>query len=253
MKLLILKCSNRNHRAIIKHFRHVAEAQQEASMIEEEEPYNTRAAKRRKKTADFVLQPWGNKCTDDYVFIAYEGIKQHIILGWMQVSLKEFSHLRLTPLRIAHVDYISTNQNRAGEGIGKTMMTVMEGVMKKKHCDFIELMPLPGVIGFYTKLGYVLEFVKVNYYTKWLKDTRADSTRMLELYYEQLKIKDQELSENMEADEQEAFQPIYDQFTEEEKEMYLAMQGDDESTRIAMIITYEESGHDIREVKTMLT
>lgn len=250
MKLLILKCSNRNHRNIIKHFRQVAEEQQKASLIEEEEPYYTRGAKRRKKQADFVLQPWQNKCTDDYVFIAYEGTKQHIILGWMQVSLKEFSHLRANKLRIAHVDYISTNQNRAGEGIGKKMMMAMENVMEKEDCDFVELMPLPGVIGFYTKLGYALEFVKVNYYTKWLKDTREESGRILEVYYERLKIKDQQLSEEMEADEEEAFKPIYGLFTLEEKEKYRTMQDKDESLRIAMIITYEES--DIEEVKRML-
>ena len=245
MKILILKCNNNRHRNIIKHFRQVAEKQQEASMIEEKEPY-TRAAKRR--SADFVLQPWGNKCTD-YVFIAYEGTKQHIILGWMQVSLQKFSYLRVKPLHIAHVDYISTNQNRSGEGIGKKMMRVMEDVMKE-NCDFIELMPLPGVIGFYTKLGYALEFVKVNYYTKWLKDTRKKSARILEVYYEQLKIKDQQLSEEMEADKEKAFQPIYVQFTLEEKERYHAMQCNDNSTRIAMIITYEESN--IEEVKIML-
>jgi ribosomal protein S18 acetylase RimI-like enzyme len=250
MKLLILKCSNNRHRNIIKHFRQVAEEQQAASMIEEEEPYQTRAAKRRKKQADFVLQPWQNKCTDDYVFIAYEGTKQHIILGWMQVSLQKFSYFRVKPLLIAHVDYISTNQNRAGEGIGKKMMLAMEGVMEKEDCDFIELMPLPGVIGFYTKLGYALEFVKVNYYTKWLKDTREESGRILEVYYEQLKIKDQQLSEEMEADEEEAFKPIYAKFTKEEKEKYDAMQDADESLRIAMIITYEES--DIEEVRKML-
>ena len=244
MKILILKCNNNRHRNIIKHFRQVAEKQQEASMIEKE-PY-TRAAKRR--SADFVLQPWQNKCTD-YVFIAYEGIKQHVILGWMQVSLKEFSHLRVKPLHIAHVDYISTNQNRSGEGIGKKMMRVMEDVMKE-NCDFVELMPLPSVIGFYTKLGYDLEFVKVNYYTKWLKDTRKKSARILEVYYEQLKIKDQQLSEEMEADEEKAFQPIYDLFTLEQKERYRAMQAEDESLRIAMIITYEESN--IEEVKKML-
>ena len=250
MKLLILKCSNNRHRNIIKHFRQVAEKQQKASLIEEEEPYYTRGAKRRKKQADFVLQPWQNKCTDDYVFIAYEGTKQHIILGWMQVSLKEFSHLRVKPLHIAHVDYISTNQNRAGEGIGKKMMMAMEDVMEKEDCDFVELMPLPGVIGFYTKLGYALEFVKVNYYTKWLKDTRGQSRRILQMYDKQLKIKDQQLSEEMEADEEKAFEPIYGQFTEEEKEKYRTMQDKDESLRIAMIITYEES--DIEEVKRML-
>jgi GNAT superfamily N-acetyltransferase len=253
MKLLILKCSNNRHRNIIKHFRQVAEEQQAASMIEEEEPYQTRAAKRRKRQADFVLQPWQNKCTDDYVFIAYEGTKQHIILGWMQVSLKVISDLRQNKLRIAHVDYISTNQNRAGEGIGKNMMMAMEDVMEKGNCDFIELMPLPGVIGFYTKLGYALEFVKVNYYTKWLKDTREGSSRILHMYDAQLKIKDQQLSEDMEADEAEAFKPIYKQFTEEQQRRYRAMQDEDDSTRIAMIITYEESGKNIEEVRKMLT
>ena len=248
MKLLILNCSNRNHRNIIKHFRQVAEEQQAESIIEEEEPYQTRAAKKRKRSADFVLQPWQNKCTDDYVFIAYEGTKQHIILGWMQVSLKDIS-----PLRIAHVDYISTNQNRAGEGIGKNMMMAMEGVMKKENCDFIELMPLPGVIGFYTKLGYALEFVKVNYYTKWLKDTREESSRTLHMYDEQLKIKDQQLSEEMEADEEKAFEVIYEQFTPAERKRYEELQFEDDSTRIAMIITYEESGEDMDEVRKMFT
>jgi len=250
MKLLILKCSNNRHRNIIKHFRQVAEEQQAASVIEEEEPYYTREAKRIKKQADFVLQPWKNKCTDDYVFIAYEGIKQHIILGWMQVSLKTIKAPRANKLHIAHVDYISTNQNRAGEGIGKKMMLTMEDVMDEEDCDFIELMPLPGVIGFYTKLGYALEFVKVNYYTKWLKDTREESSRTLHMYDEQLKIKDQQLSEEMEADEEKAFEVIYEQFTKEQQRRYRAMQDEDDSTRIAMIITYEES--DIDEVRKML-
>ena len=249
MKLLVLKCSNRNHRSIIKHFRQVAEKQQAKSIsVIEALPYEARS----ELSADFVLQPWENKCTDDYVFIAYEGTKQHVILGWMQVSIKDFSYLRLKPLHIAHVDYISTNQNRAGEGIGKHMMVAMEGVMKSEHCDFIELMPLPGVIGFYTKLGYVLEFVKVNYYTKWLKDTQEASARTLEKYYEQLQVKDQQLSEEMEADEEEAFQEIYDQFDSKQKAKYHAMQEEDDSTRIGMIITYDESGQDIREVRKML-
>lgn len=246
MKLLVLKCNNRRHRYIIKHFRQVAEKQQEKSI-------NPSSAE--KKPADFVLQPWENKCTDDYVFIAYEGTKEHILLGWMQVSLKDFKYTHSReepPLHIAHVDYISTNQNRAGEGIGKNMMVAMEGVMKKERCDFIELMPLPDVIGFYTKLGYVLEFVKVNYYTKWLKDTQAESERTLEKYYEQLQVKDQQLSDEMEADEEEAFQEIYIQFTPEQKTKYHAMQEADDSTRIAMIMTYEESGQDIREVRNML-
>ena len=252
MKLLVLKCNNRNHRSIIKHFRKVVEKQQEDSISAiEEVPYEIRAEKNL--SADFVLEPWGYKCKDDYVFIAYEGTKKHIILGWMQVSLKKFSYSRYDPLRIAHVNYISTNQNRAGEGIGRNMMTEMERIMKdQEDCDFVELMPLSGVIGFYTKLGYALEFVKVNYYTKWLKGTKAASVRTLEKYYEELKIKDQQLSEVMEADEQEAFQPIYNQFTREEKEIYLAMQHDDDSTRIGMIITYDESGEDMDEVRKML-
>ena len=113
-------------------------------------------------------------------------------------------------------------------------------------------MPLSGVIGFYTKLGYVLEFVKVNYYTKWLKGTKTDSERILEKYYEELQIKDKHLSEAMEADEEEAFQPIYDQFTPEEQERYRAMQEEDESTRIGMIMTYEDPEGGIEEVRKML-
>jgi len=252
MKLLVLKCSNRNHRTIIKHFREVVEKQQEKSISAiEAVPYESRAEKHL--SADFVLEPWGNKCTDDYVFIAYEGTKKHFVLGWMQVSLKVFSYLRSKPLHIAHVDYISTNQNRPGEGIGKKMMTEMEGIMKKQeHCDFVELMPLSGVIGFYTKLGYILEFVKVNYYTKWLKGTKTDSERTLEKYYEELQIKDKHLSEAMDADEEEAFQPIYDQFKPEEQKRYHEMQLEDDSTRIGMIITYDESGEDMTEVRKML-
>ena len=61
------------------------------------------------------------------------------------------------------------------------------------------------------------------------------------------------LGEEMEAEEVAEFEPIYEEFTEDEKERYTAMQEKDDSTRIAMIMTYEESGHDMEEVRKMFT
>ena len=60
------------------------------------------------------------------------------------------------------------------------------------------------------------------------------------------------LAAEMEAEEKAEFKPIYEQFTEDEKERYQDMQDADDSTRIGMIMTYEESGRDIKQVRIML-
>lgn len=220
---------NTNENALrIDRFRKIIEAQQIKS--------------ERRNRSDFVLHPWRKVC-DGYVLIAYEKVKHTIMLGWMLVHIREFTKVRT--LTVAHVDYISTNQNR-GKGVGKRMMAVME--KKMKDCHVIELMPLPLVIGFYTKLGYRLEFKKVNYYTKWLKP--RPSERLIQSYEHELELEDEKIAARIEAEEVAAFEPIYVQFTEEERRIYHEMQREDDATRIGMILTYEESNID--EVRKML-
>jgi hypothetical protein len=114
-------------------------------------------------------------------------------------------------------------------------------------------MPLHSVVGFYIKLGYRLQFEEVDYYTLWLNHTRESKRGTLAVYHNHLIDKMERLAAEMEAEEEAEFEPIYEQFTEEEKERYHDMQDKDDSTRIAMIMTYEESGQNIEEVRTMLT
>ena len=245
MKIEILKCSENESK--IDYFRQIIEDQQLKSeqYVEKERVYRTRSV--NKLHSDFVLYPWQKNCYENgYVFVAYES---HIMLGWMLVHVREFSKLRYGTLRVAHVDYISTNQNR-GKGVGKMMMIVMKNKMKELGCHVIELMPLPLVIGFYTKLGYMLEFKKVNYYTKWLKPRPAE--RLIEMYEHQLNLEDEKIAARIEKEEEETFQEIYDQFTPEEQESYRLMQAEDESTRIGMIMTYEDPEGGMEEVRKML-
>jgi len=257
MNIEILEC-NRENMSRIKYFRQFAEDQQKESQRKVEKRFKGKYTRSLfKANADFVLYPWEHECYNNgYVFIAYEYAKPRpILLGWMLVHIREFSKLRYGPLTIAHVDYISTNQN-IGKGVGKMMMTVMKNKMKRLNCDLIELMPLPLVVGFYTKLGYVLEFKKVNYYTKWLKPRPAE--RLIEMYEHQLNIEDEKIKIKIEEEEAANFQPIYEQFTQEEQKIYRAMQKDDDSTRIGMIFTYEEAeeiepGTGIIEVRKMVS
>jgi len=209
-------------------------------------------------TPDFiVLHPWRNECRHNgYVFIAHDKAKPRPrILGWLMVHIDTFETdspqtRNKQTLTVAHVDYISTNHN--GGGIGKFMMYRLRHVMTNLGCDFIELMPLHSVVGFYLKLGYRLQFEEVDYYTLWLNNTSEEKRYILSIYNNQLIDKMKRVAAEMEAEEAAEFVPIYAQFTEEEKEIYHAMQREDDSTRIGMIMTYEESGHNIDEVKTML-
>jgi len=262
IKIEILPC-NRDNMSRIKKFRQLAEDQQQESELiaadKLQKQYTRRITRSMKPiTPDFiVLHPWRNECHDNgYVFIAHDGKKPRPkILGWLMVHIDTFEPFPQTrnkpPLTVAHVDYISTNHNGGG-GIGTKIMSRLRHYMTNMGCDFIELMPLPAVVGFYTKLRYRLEFEAVHYYTLWLNNTREEKRHTLSVYYNHLIQKMERLAEEMEKAEEEAFQPIYDQFTQEEKEMYHAMQDDEESTRIGMIMTYEESGYDIDEVRKML-
>ena len=190
---------------------------------------------------NFVLHPWQGICDENYyIFIAYEHREPcPLILGWMKVHIKMIeSRLRnQKTLRIAHVDYISTNQ--LYQGNGKQMMAQMEQSMREKFCHFVELMPLSGVIGFYTKLGYVLDFEEVNYYTKWFTD-KTRFTRELEVYERQLNEEQKEIERRMEEDEQESFQPIFDELSTEEQEKYEELFEEDGSIRIELIFMHEE-------------
>ena len=260
-KIEMLQCDDR-HMPRIKNFRELAEIQQQESELIAEDKmqkqYNRRKTRSMKKiTPDFiVLHPWRNECRHNgYVFIAHDNAKPRPkILGWMMVHIREFkTRTRHEPLMIAHVDYISTNQN-AMRGIGKKMMFTLRINMMRLGCDFIELMPLSDVVGFYENLGYKLEFRSADYYTLWLnnKHEEKNTKDTLVLYNKHLTEEMERLAAEMEAEEVKEFDPIYDEFTDEEKEKYHAMQAKDDSTRIAMIMTYEESGQDIEEVRNML-
>ena len=248
----------------IEKLRQLAEDQQEESELiaadKLQKRYTRRITRSMKPiTPDFiVLHPWRNEChSNGYVFISHNDAKPRPkILGWMMVHIRIFTpqpQTRHKPsITIAHVDYISTNHNSAG-GIGRSMMEKLKHEMKRIGCDFIELMPLPAVVGFYEKLGYRLQFEEVNYYTLWLNGTGEDKTETLRLYNEKLIKEMERLAEEIEAEEVANFAPIYAEFKEKEKEKYEAMQSQDDYTRIGMIMTYEESGHDMEEVRKMLT
>lgn len=243
----------------IKRFRQLAEDQQRESELiaadKLQKRYTRRITRSMKPiTPDFiVLHPWRNECqTNGYVFIAHDNAKPRPrILGWLMVHINTFEANTRTTLTVAHVDYISTNHNGGG-GIGKTMMSRLRHVMSNLGCDFIELMPLPSVVGFYLKLGYRLQFEEVDYYTLWLNNTREKKRYTLFVYENELIDKMKQLAAEMDAEEVAEFEPIYAQLTEEEQERYEEMQYNDDSTRIGMIMTYEESGRNIGEVRKML-
>ena len=259
MGIEILACNRTNMPRIIK-LRQLAEDQQQESELIAEDKLQKRYTRRITRsmkpiTPDFiVLHPWRNEChSNGYVFVSHNDAKPRPrILGWMMVHIRIFTtRTRHKPLTIAHVDYISTNHNSAG-GIGKGMMKALETEMRRLECDFIELMPLPAVVGFYEKLGYRLQFEEVNYYTLWLNSTREENHGALVLYEKELIEEMERLGAEMEAEEAAEFEPIFAQFTEEEQERYRAMQEEDDSTRIAIIMTYGDPEGGIEEVRKML-
>jgi hypothetical protein len=205
-----------------------------------------------------VLYPWQSKCNaNDYIFIDYEN--EECILGWMKVSIRIFHRgLRKTlPLKIAHVNYISTNQN-SPKGIGTRMMEYMKESMREKECHFIELMPLSDerLKRFYGRLGYQLEFEDLDYYILWFVD-KETIHKELKLYKYQLDIENQKIKKDVEQGERETFQPIYDKLDEEEQEMYRQKQRVDDFTRMTLVFVYEDAeerkkGSGIIEVKKML-
>jgi catechol 2,3-dioxygenase-like lactoylglutathione lyase family enzyme len=210
-----------------------------------------------------VLYPWQSKCNaQDYLFINYqENETCPIILGWMKVTIREFNRgLRKTkPIKIAHVNYIATNQNSPVKGVGTRMMEFMQQSMREKECHFVELMPLSDerLIRFYRdRLGYQLEFDDLNYYILWFVDKQTIH-KELQLYKYQLDIENKKVQKEIEEGEREAFQHIYEQLDEEEQATYKQQQRVDDFTRISLVFVYEEAeeqeeGSGIIEVKKML-
>lgn len=207
-----------------------------------------------------VLYPWQSKCnTNDYIFVAYEK-GECLILGWMKVTIRIFHRgLRKTlPLKIAHVNYISTNQNSFVKGIGTRMMECMKESMREKECHFIELMPLSDerLKRFYGRLGYQLEFGDLDYYMVWFVDKQVIA-KELKLYKYQLDIENKTVQKEIEQGEREAFQHIYDELNEKEQETYRQQQKVDNFTRMSLVFVYEDAeerkeGSGIIEVKKML-
>lgn len=206
-----------------------------------------------------ILYPWQSTCNaNNYIFIDYQDGECPIILGWMKVSIRIFHRLRKTlPLKIAHVDYISTNQN-SPKGIGTRMMEFMKERMCKKECHFVELMPLSDerLIRFYERVGYKLEFEDLNYYMLWFVDKKVIH-KELKLYKYQLDIENEKIKKEIEKGERDAFQHIYDELDEDEQETYRQQQRQDNFTRMSYVFVYEEAeeqeeGRGIIEVKKML-
>jgi hypothetical protein len=205
-----------------------------------------------------VLYPWQSKCNpQNYLYIEYQDGESPIILGWMKVTIREFHRLRKTlPLKIAHLDYISTNQN-SPKGIGTRMMEFMKERMREKECHFVELMPLSDerLIRFYERLGYQLEFEDLNYYILWFVDKKVIH-KELKLYKYQLDIENEKIKKEIEKGERDAFQHIYDELDEEERATYRQQQREDEFTRISLLFIWEDAeereGTGIIEVKKML-
>jgi len=208
--------------------------------------FKTRRSKRPHPTPG---PPWtpqsaeGKPCTD-------------FIKGWMRVHIREFTkHVRdetgrLTrpTLKIAHVSYISTNQNksklRPTSRIGRTMMNAMEKSMKAKGCHFVELMPLSNVVGFYKGLGYELEFKEINFYTKWFTE-KESFTKLLEIYERQLNEEEGEVQRRMEEEEITSFEPIFEKLSEEEQIQYEELQEQEEYTRMDLLFSYEDRKENI--------
>ena len=205
-----------------------------------------------------VLYPWQSKCNpQNYLYIDYQDGECPIILGWMKVTIREFHRLRKTlPLKIAHLDYISTNQN-SPKGIGTRMMEFMKERMREKECHFVELMPLSDerLIRFYERVGYQLEFEDLNYYMLWFVDKKVIH-KELKLYKYQLDIENEKIKKEIEKGERDAFQHIYDELDEEERATYRQQQREDEFTRISLLFIWEDAeereGTGIIEVKKML-
>jgi superfamily II DNA or RNA helicase len=165
---------------------------------------------------------------------------------------------KTNPLKIAHVDYISTNQNSPVKGIGTRMMEFMKESMRKKECHFVELMPLSNerLKEFYKKLGYQLFFEELDYYMLWFVD-KESIHKELKLYKYQLDIENKKIKKDIEKEERDAFQHIYDELDEEEQEMYRQQQKEDGFTRMSFVFVYEEAeeqeeGTGMIEVKKML-
>lgn len=193
--------------------------------------------------------PWtpqsaeGKPCTD-------------FIKGWMRVHVRDFTDYvrdetgRLThsTLKVAHVSYISTNQNksklRPTARIGRTMMNAMEKSMKSKGCHFVELMPLSGVVGFYKGLGYELEFKEIDYYTKWFTE-KESFAKLLKLYESKLNKEEGEIQKRMEKEEITSFEPIFEKLSEEEQMQYKELQEKEEYTRMDLLFSYEDKKENV--------
>jgi hypothetical protein len=247
-KILELQCTPENKERL-DHFASCAEKQHQQSSASGKPDFH-------------ALYPWQSICNaQDYIFIDYEENGEcPLILGWMKVTIRIFDRgLRKTlPLTIAHVNYISTNQNSPVKGIGTRMMEFMKESMREKECHFVELMPLSDerLKRFYERLGYRLEFEDLDYYMLWFVD-KATIHKELQLYKYQLDIENEKIKKDIEQGEKEAFQHIYDQLDEEEQETYRQQQRQDGFTRISLVFVYEEAeeqeeGSGIVEVKKML-
>ena len=117
------------------------------------------------------IYPWRTRCenTDKCLYLAVRvpgGVPAEVpegnkliwcmdngrdisIYGWMEVTL-EIWYTR----KIAYINELSTKQTDSVKGVGRGLIHMMEGHLRRLEIDFIKLLPLPGVIAFYKKMGY---------------------------------------------------------------------------------------------------
>lgn len=160
-------------------------------------------------------------------------------------------------LKIAHINFLTTNIDPEIRGVGRLMMTKVEEFITKTRTHFIELQPLHDVIGFYTKLGYSKCLEPSGLYCKYLpiySELQEKYPTIVDEYAAHLDLKREQEEEKANALQESELTEILEQLTPEEIELYHIKQEKDDSTAITVLILYDhENGGSIDEVKKFLT
>ena len=153
-------------------------------------------------------------------------------------------------LKIAHINFLTTNIDPEIRGVGRLMMTKVEEAMKTK-VHLIELQPLHDVVGFYTKLGYSKCLEPSGLYCKYLPmyaDLKHNT--LLDEYAAHIDLERERENEREQALQETELAKILEQLTPEEVELYRQKQKMDDSTAITVLIIYDDVGID--EVKKFI-
>jgi hypothetical protein len=223
------------------------------------------------------IYPWRQHCDKmQYVYIAarvldgtvipadiHEGSKliwciankkELSVYGWMVVSMEEWNGIRHSR-KIAYVNELTTKQaelmppSEYVKGIGSHLIRLMEDHMKRLDIDFIKLLPLPNVIGFYKKMGYrhCLGFKKKGKFMCKIfnkKPSRAYSSHIHKLKVEHEEAEKQDLEEGIAE--------IKSQLTPEENELFDAEMKKDEGFAMNALFFYLAEEPDIQAVRDLL-